>query len=588
MGPGRRVARALAIFVGCLTATPAAVAPAAAVSPGGSNSAPAAKAPARVSVGSLGVRFERNIGQADPAVQFLGRGPQGLVLTYGQSWDVLAQGPNHSPARISTELVGARRIKPAARHKLSGITNYAEPAPGKPAINGIRSYGEVIYRKVYPGIDLIFHGSAKSLEYDFRVHPGASPNRIRMRLRGAHLSITKAGDLLIKKDGATLRQPRPVIYQIFKGRRVPATGEYVLSAGSTVGFSVGKYDRRRPLVIDPLIAYSTYLGGTADDGLSGFKVDAQGAMFAAGDTISATFPRADNSTPVNSDNVNTADPESTVGRLRGSVAYVMKLDPTGQKLEYITFLKADSSITSMILNLTGVLTMENTLKYRPGGFSPGIESHLAQLDSAGGATYKHSFEIPDNSSVEIRLGALSKDAAGNIYTAGGILSEYCPPTGPCRWGPVDHTSTQDTAYMPEPTYGTSSGYFAKLNPVSFEISYGSYFSGVDGVAGINSAVADRDGNLFVGGTTAAETGVATPGAFRTHVHKYPDCDNDSHGATHEQQKSCSGEAFIAKFNPNRPGKDGLIWSTYLGGTSSDSVSALAVDGAGRVFATGQL
>src|SRR5205814_9174838 len=153
-----------------------------------------------------------------------------------------------------------------------------------------RSSDLVHYRAVYPGIDLVYYGNQRQLEYDFVVAPGADPNRIVLGFQGAErLEINAEGELVLHAAGEVIRQRVPVIYQEINGVRTKLEGRYVLKDAHRVGFQVAAYDPSRPLVIDPTLVYSTYLGGSGGDVGHGIAVDAAGAAYVTGLTGSADF-----------------------------------------------------------------------------------------------------------------------------------------------------------------------------------------------------------------------------------------------------------------------------------------------------------
>src|SRR3989475_1125296 len=234
----------------------------------------AAATEARVSeaYGKLPLHFEANRGQTHEDVRFLARGPgYSLYLTAGEAVLVLTK-PNpdtkrdaHStPERLNTQargtpvvvrmsLVGAApKLPVSGLEELPGKANYFignDPAKWR---TNVPTYAKVHYRELYPGIDLVYYGNQRQLEYDFIVRPGADPSRIALRFQGAdRLDVDAQGDLVVHTAAGAIRQRSPVIYQEVGGQRVDIPGGYVLKDGQRVGFEVATYDRGRPLVIDP-------------------------------------------------------------------------------------------------------------------------------------------------------------------------------------------------------------------------------------------------------------------------------------------------------------------------------------------------
>jgi hypothetical protein len=184
---------------------------------------------------------------------------------------------------------------------------------------------------VYPGIDVAFHGNQRSLEYDFNVSPGADPRRIVLGFSGARgIRLDAQGSLVLRVGGAELRELAPVAYQLVGGRRHAVSSRFVLVGSGKVGISTGSYDRRLPLVIDPVLSYSTYLGGSGGDQGFGIAVDGQGNTYVTGNAQSSNagvvpFPTKN---PIQADNAG------------GSFidAFVTKLNPQGSALVYSTYL----------------------------------------------------------------------------------------------------------------------------------------------------------------------------------------------------------------------------------------------------------
>src|SRR2546427_1923700 len=189
----------------------------------------------------------------------------------------------------------------------------------------VPTYAKVRYKNVYPGIDLIYYGTQRQLEYDFVVSPGADPKRIRLGFQGVDkLEVDAQGDLVLHTATGVIRQRKPVIYQEVEGARREIAGGYVLEGARRVGFRVAAYDARRPLVIDPALFYSTYLGGNSSDEGLAIAVDTAGNAYVTGATSSTDFPTTQG-----------AFQTTAVG---GCDASVTKLNPTDPVLVYSTYL----------------------------------------------------------------------------------------------------------------------------------------------------------------------------------------------------------------------------------------------------------
>ena len=299
------------------------------------------------SYGRLPLSFEANHGQTDGKVKFLSSSSgYNLFLTATeavlslhkpQSKDKAAQGSalhkadKSEPATVvAMKLVGANADpKITGTNQLPGKVNYFLGKDPKKWRTNIPTYGKVRYTNVYPGIDLIYYGNGRKLEYDFIVAPGAEPVSIALSFGQMPVKIDPNGDLVLDTKQGDLRLQKPVIYQEIDGLRKPVTGGYVFHPVKNekqtpqVGFKIAAYDRTRPLVIDPVLVYSTYLGGSNYDCGYGIALDASGNCFVTGRTQSTDFPTQD---PLFSSNSGGVD------------AFVTCLNPAGDALVYSTYL----------------------------------------------------------------------------------------------------------------------------------------------------------------------------------------------------------------------------------------------------------
>ena len=230
--------------------------------------------------GKLPLSFEPNQGQTAGEVQFLSRG-RGYTLFLSSSDSVLALHRRHrgsraermeagptadAPAALRMHLVGANpSAQGVAEDLLPGKSNYFIGNDRTKWRTDVPNYGRVRYRGVYPGIDLVYYGNQRLLEHDFEVAPGADPRRIRLAFEGVQrAAVEKSGDLVLQLADGEVRLQKPLIYQNTEAGRREVTGGFVLRKNQ-VAIQVGRYDRRRALVIDPVLAYSTYLGGNGED-----------------------------------------------------------------------------------------------------------------------------------------------------------------------------------------------------------------------------------------------------------------------------------------------------------------------------------
>src|SRR5712692_9912408 len=309
--------------------------------------------------GKLPLSFEANRGQTDAHVQFISRG-SGYTLYLTATEAVLTVqrplGFGEPPAGPGSPQVFSKRkglgetqnAKPkemennarsALRMKLVGanvatVVEGLQPLPGKtnyfigndPAKwhTAIPTYAKVRYKDLYPGVDLVYYGNQQQLEYDFIVAPGVDPRAIRLAINGAKKLVTGAGgDLVLHTAEGEVLLRKPVVYQEVAGVRKEIAGRYVLRGKRQISFEVAAYDASKPLIIDPVLSYSTYLGGSAEDFGNAIAVDASGNAYVTGGTLSTDFP--------------TKNPSQSASGGRGD-AFVAKLDSTGSALVYSTFL----------------------------------------------------------------------------------------------------------------------------------------------------------------------------------------------------------------------------------------------------------
>ena len=289
--------------------------------------------------GKLPLVFEANRGQSNEQVKFLSRA-SGHTVFLTATETVLSTDTPDSPVRM--KLLGAN---PAPRveglKQLLGESNYfigADPAKWR---THVPNYARVKYRNVYPGVDVVYYGNQRQIEHDFVVAPGVDPRQIRFQVSGADsVELDSHGELVIHAAGGEMRQRKPVVYQGEGQARKEVAGGYTLTAGNRVGFALGPYDATRPLVIDPILVYSTYLGGSGTDQAFAPAVDQDGNVYVTGQTNSTNFPATNPSQP-------------TPGG--GLDVFVTKLNASGSAVVYSTYLggSGDDSGYGIAVDATG-------------------------------------------------------------------------------------------------------------------------------------------------------------------------------------------------------------------------------------------
>jgi hypothetical protein len=615
--------RVLAV-TGLVAAASFAALDAGAASPASRPAEPSAANRAQVaeSYGKLPLSFEANQGQVDKQVKFFSRG-NGYSLFLTNSSAVLAlskgdtaEGGKAAPGRkpmlsansvktdvIRMELAGAsRRTQVSGAERLPGTANYFIGNDPSRWRSGVPTYAKVRYMEVYPGVDLVYYGNQRQLEYDFVVAPGADPRPIRLHFNGAKaLRLDADGDLAVVAANGEIAFHKPVLYQEKDGGRVPVEGRFALLGKNTVGFTLGRYDRAEPLVIDPVLAYSTYLGGSGGDYASAIAVDAAGNAYVTGTTFSTDFP------------LKNAHQKTNNGAAIGvSNAFVAKVNPSGTALLYSTYLggsgntvegnsfgdsgygiavdsSGDAYVTGQACSTNfpttddAVQTVNNAAK---NAYEVGCNAFVAKLNPTGGAllysTYlggsgrKPGDDILDDFTVGDSGTAIAVDGPGDAYVT-GYAQSYDFPVTPGVVQPGNHAAGN----------GQSNAYVAKLNPTGTKLLYSTCLGGsgstqinVDVITDSGSGIAvDGSGNAYVTGYSLSTDFPHFPktGAFQP---------------VNNAAANDASNAFVAKLNPEATQ---LIYSTYLGGSGhayymnerGDTGSSIAVDLLGRAFVTGR-
>ena len=524
----------------------------------------------------LSLSFEANYGQTDPQVKYLSRGNDcTLYLTSTQAVLTLSKATNPSsqdrkrtvlsiekqsevradsaPTVLQMKLLGANpNPKVLGLDKLSGTSNYFITNDPKKWHTNVPHYTKVKYEDVYSKIDLVYYHTNKGqLEYDFIIAPGADPQAITINLEGAEMiEVDRQGNLLLHLSDGRVYFHKPLVYQTIDGIRQKIAGSYVLKDKHRVGFQLGAYDSARYLVIDPLLVYSTYLGGSGGERGEGIAVDATGNAFVTGSTRSINFP--------------TEDPLQDA--LAGSEdAFVTKLNPAGDALVYSTYLGGSGNETGFDISVdvagnayvTGTTTSidlpvtENAFQNSARG---SFDSFVVKLNPTGDALVYSTYLGGNNQDLGF---GITIDSASNAYIAG-------------RTGSVDFPVTPDGVQV---TFGGggifgNDGFVTKLNPTGSSLVYSTYLGGSADDQSTDIAV-DAAGNSYVIGNTESIN-------FPTKNPLQPSLGGGS-------------DAFVTKLNP---AGDALVYSTYFGGSpimASGFVEnglGIAVDGAGNAYLTG--
>lgn len=476
--------------------------------------------------------FEVNAGQTDASVRLAARGPgYGLFLTPEET--VLRLAPTSKGAKPWVLRMGLTGARPnpdiTGEQRLAGTVNYLK-GDVSGWRTGMATYGKARYRDVYPGTDLVLYGDRGQLEYDFVLAPGADPSAIAMRFSGADkVSLSPEGDLMIDGPGGRLRQEAPVLYQGEGSGRQAVEGRFHLLGADEVGFEVGTYDEGRPLVIDPILDYSTYLGGGGTDYGRDIAVSGDNA-YVTGSTESLDFPLRDE-----------AQPDKA-----GTDAFVSKLSSDGARVVYSTYLGGGAedqglgiAVGDGAAYVTGS-TASVDFPVKSGRFQadrPGLDAFVAKLSPDGSDLIYSTY-----------LGGGGADRAMGIALADGTA--YVT-------GSTDSTDFPVVAAFQGDQPGPDA-FVAKVRGDGSGLVFSTYLGGAAADDGL--AIAVDDGDAYVTGSTdSANFPLSDP--FQT--------------------DQALTDAFVVKLS----GAGALEYGTYLGGASPDRGLAIAADD-GNAYVTG--
>jgi hypothetical protein len=553
-------------------------------SPGPEDIGPASVAQdrARERYGLIPLSFEANEGQSDGSINFLARGAgyniflqptetvfvlqrrsrgDGAEAAQRQSDDAAPVPETGSisaasasaeprPAVLRMKLVGASAAIAEGLDELAGKVNYfiGDAARWR---TEVPTYARVRYREVYPGVDVIYYGNQRQLEYDFRIAPGHDWRAVNLRFEGTdRVEVGSAGDLLLSVGESIIRQPKPFVYQEVAGVRREVEGGYVVGDNGTIGFSIGAYDSALPLVIDPVIIYSTYLGGSATEDGNDIKVDAAGNAYICGNTASANFPTANAL-------------QATFGGATfegGRDAFITKLNAAGTAFVYSTYLGGggDDRCNKITVDsagnayVAGETTSTNfpTASALQAMFGGGLsDAFVTKLNAAGSALVYSTYL---GGSIFDAASGIALDSSNNVYITGRTTSANFPTANAIQ-------ATQASA--------NADAFVTKINPAGSALVYSTYLGGSGGEgfdAGFSIAV-DTTGAAYVTGQTTS-TNFPTANAIQA-----------AFGGG-----SPDGDAFLTKVNA---AGTALAYSTYFGGSANDIGFEVAVDSA-SAYVTG--
>ncbi|MGA9751410.1 MAG: PKD domain-containing protein [Acidobacteriota bacterium] len=563
----------------------------------------------------LPLAFEENRGQTDGRVRFLARGgnyllfltPAEAVLELARpaGGDLPAGKPGWVPVppKIDVLKIGLSGANP--RTKIAGV----DELPGRTASfigndssqwrKDIPSYGRVVYEDLYPGIDLAFYGTQGQVEFDFILKPGAKPEDVSLDISGASgLSVGPEGDLALATSGGELQLMRPAVFQERNGQRTPVEGRFVLK-GTRVGIALGPYDPMSPVVVDPVLVYSTYLGGSGNDIALHVFVSAAGEAYLAGFTLSADFPalgalhgttdayftkftaagtslaysyyiggtQIDQAWSIAVDSTGkvymagtTNSPDfPTLAALQPALAggydgFLCKIDPTVPNFIYSTFwggtgadgvtaMVVDSAAEPFLAGATSSADFPHVSAAQPL-YAGGTDAFVTKFNAAGTFPWYSTYL---GGSASDGAWAIAVDSTGSAYVTGGTSSANFPTQVPFQAA----------------AGGSGDAFVTRLSPSGTSFLYSTYLGGGGLDTGYGIAL-DGSGDIYVTGSTASSNFPVVPGSFQTTI-------------------GGGADAFVTKFSP---AGSALLYSTFVGGSNNDGAIAIALDASGGAYIAG--
>ncbi len=524
--------------------------------------------------------FEPNRQQTNNAdIKFLARG-EGYILFLTGKDAVFSVGKAPQPTAVMhMSLLGANANPSfSGMEELPGKSNYFIGNKPENWRTNIPNYRKVAEHDIYPGIDLVYYGTQRQLEYDFVIAPGASPSKIQIAFGGANnLHADANGDLVLSAAGKDdVRLHKPVAYQQVGEEKQFVAANYVLNGKDDVEFAIGNYDQTRPLIVDPILAYSTYLGGSGIDVANAIAVAPDNTAFIAGSTSSTNFPT-----------VHALQPDDGGGVDFPQDAFVSKISSDGSTLLYSTFLGGENVdiANGIAVDNSGnayVVGSTNSPHFPVGPFfinglcggdgkcgaswNPGghivTNGFVTKLNAAGSAILYSGFigEYDD-----VFAQAIAVDQDNNAYITGIVSPDFTPtvtitpPAEPPPPYPI-------TASAFQPTIVGNNAFVMKIGSIGNNILYSSYLGGSIEDIGYGIGL-DSSANVYITGLTYSPDLATTAGSL-------------------QPAYAGAGDAFVAKVNTNASGAASLNYLTYLGGVGLDQGNAIAVDPAGNSYVAG--
>lgn len=514
--------------------------------------------------GGLAASFVPNAGQLPSKVRYSAESA-GYRFRFTRNQVLFSFAKQGRRVTLALRFVDANRgTRLEASGKLAGRVSYFLGRDPQKWRTGLPTYRELVYRNLWPGIDLEVRGQKGGLKYQFRLRHGADPRKIKLAYRGARsLRLARTGQLAIGTKLGVLRDTRPVSYQAVGGRRVAVESRFRLHGNAGYGFGLGKYDAARPLVIDPKVAYGSYLGGTGAEGCTVSAVDAAGYAYVACGTDSPNMPTR----------------RAIQSRQSGEDVYVAKIDPSGSRLIYATYLgsSGDDEGDGVAIDaeghafVTGFASGQDFPTTR-GAFDTTFNGGtLPDCDACFGDGFVSKLSHDGSKLLySTFLGGTNADRGntiavrdGKAVISGWTTSSDFPTTNRAA---QQHFGGGNGALGDTPT----DAYVAMFDRTGSRLVFSTYLGGSGDETGGAVAV-DREGNTYVAGSTNSYDFPTTQGAFKTTLTDPP-----------LEEDGFPLDATVAKLDR----RGSLIYSTYLGGTFIDLAFGLDVDEHGYAYVAG--
>lgn len=528
------------------------------------------------------LRFEPDRGQLRGQADFVVRGA-GYGLWLASQGPTLRLHDGDEAALLRWNLIDARAVPARGEGTLSSRSHYlalheSGVEPAEP-VRDVPHFARVRYRGAWPGIDVVYYGTdAGELEYDFVVAPGADPARISFTVEGTErIALAHDGALALHTPAGVLEQRPPVVYQVIDDERVAVEGRFLLEQ-ETVRFALGPYDRTRELVIDPVLVWSSYLGGNADDQVFDIA-ERNGFVYAVGRTVSANFPIASALDPSHGGNADCFVTKFAANG--GSLIYSTYLGGSGNDFcngiavdadgeAYVVGIQASNAGDAFLAKLTanGSAFAYPVVLRAGAGVDQAVSVAVTSAGDARVVGYTDSSDFPTTAGVaQVADGPGRGAFAFRVDAAGTLLwSTYLDGAGDQSALGVAIDGAGD-AYVGGRTTdldAAGDGFVVKLGTAGNQIAYPARVAG-NGADVVNDVQVDGAGRAFVTGYTESSNLPTTPGVVQ---------------ATHTGDR----DAFVGKFNPEGTT---FAWLTYLGGLRAQIGNALRRDTAGNVYVTGR-